>query len=657
MTNAAPADTTNTVTQTKLDKIAILDCGAQYTKVIDRRVREMNVSTVILPLGTDPINLDPTELSGIIISGGPGSVYEAGSPQCDAKIFQLGLPILGICYGMQLMNHIHGGVIESTPIKEYGVTEIEIKTDSKLFLGLERKQSVLMSHGDSTVKLAEGFSATGSTTDGIVAAIENPTLNMYGVQFHPEVELSENGQAMLRNFLYNIAGCSGNFVIEDRLEGAISQIQQQVGSRNVFVLVSGGVDSSVTAALLLKALGPEKVFAVHIDSGFMRHNESDLVCDALKALGLKHLQHIKAQDDFLNTQIEIQGTAQPPLKEVTDPELKRRIIGDVFYQLTQKAISAQKLDLDNTLIAQGTLRPDLIESGNPDVSTSANTIKTHHNDVPVIQEQRKKGLIIEPNRDWHKDEVRQVGRLLGLPEALVIRQPFPGPGLAIRTLCADRPYVTDEFEQIQEHIRLHTKKVSTQNVKLDARLLPVKSVGVQGDARSYRYLAVLFGDYETLDWPTLQKLAQDIPNQVHAVNRVALVLNQKSLPELITDITPTHLTPETLTKLQKLDHAVAEAFQKAGYFSPISQLLSVLLPIDTQKISTQKNNTQNQGRHSLAIRGVVTSDYMTARPVRWGEEVPFKFLQELSKSLSAIEAIDLVMVDITGKPPATVEWE
>lgn len=647
MTHPAPTQESSQQTSgqqahTKLDKVAILDCGAQYTKVIDRRVRELNVSTTILPLDTDPSQLSPAEYSGIIISGGPGSVYEEDSPQCDPAIFKLGLPVLGICYGMQLMNHYHGGVIESTPLKEYGVTAIQVESGSKLFNGLDAKQSVLMSHGDSTVKLADGFTVTGKTDDGIVAAIENPAINMYGVQFHPEVELSENGHQMLKHFLYRVCACTGNFVIGDRLETAVQQIQHQAGDRNVFVLVSGGVDSSVTAALLLKALGPEKVFALHIDSGFMRHDESNLVCDALQALGLKHLQHLKAQKEFLETCVEINGQLQPPLREVTDPELKRRIIGDVFYQLTQKAISEQKLDLENTLIAQGTLRPDLIESGNPDVSVSAHTIKTHHNDVPVIQEQRKKGLIIEPNRDWHKDEVRQIGRLLGLPEALVIRQPFPGPGLAIRLLCAERPYITEQFDEIQEQIQLHAKKAN-----LDARLLPVKSVGVQGDARSYSYLAALFGDYENLDWPTLQKLAQDIPNQVHAINRVVLVLNKKSLPQKITDVTKTYLVPETIDSLRKLDHTVAQAFQKEGYFAPISQLLSVLVPVDSE----------NKGRHSLAIRGVVTSDYMTARPVYWGKEVPFPFLKSLAGQLASAENLDLVMVDITGKPPATVEWE
>lgn len=626
----------------KLDKVAILDCGAQYTKVIDRRVRELNVASVILPLEIDPNQISPAEFSGIIISGGPASVYEADSPNCNPKIFELGLPVLGICYGMQLMNDHFGGVIESTPLKEYGVTEITIETDCPLFEGLDATQEVLMSHGDSTVKLADGFHVIGKSNDGVVAAIECREKNMLGVQFHPEVELSVNGQRMLKNFLYNTCQMTGNFVIEDRLALVLEQIQQQVGDRNVLVLVSGGVDSSVTAALLLKALGPDKVYAVHIDSGLMRHQESDLVCDALTALGLQHLQHIKAENEFLNTRVEINGQLQPPLCEVTDPELKRRIIGDVFYQLTQRAIESQQLDLNQTLIAQGTLRPDLIESGNPDISATAHTIKTHHNDVPIIQEQRKKGLIIEPNRDWHKDEVRQIGRLLGLPEALVIRQPFPGPGLGIRILCADTPFTTPEFETIQT--RLHTLAARHQ---LQGVLLPVKSVGVQGDARSYSYLAALAGDYETLNWKQLQQLAQDIPNQIHLINRVALVLNKKQLPDRIHQITPTHLKPETIDTLRRIDHQVAQTFQKAGYYTGISQLLSVLVPVDSE----------NRGRHSVAIRGVMTSDYMTARPLKIGEEIPFEFFKSLGDSITAAHEIDLVMVDITGKPPATVEWE
>lgn len=621
----------------KTDKVAILDCGAQYTKVIDRRVRELNIDTEIFPLEVDPAELIAAGVDALILSGGPGSVYDPTSPHCDPKLFELGLPVFGICYGMQLMNDHFGGVIEGTDTKEYGVTAIDIEKDSPLFEGLADQQIVLMSHGDSTVQLAPGFRVIGiSKSHGdheVVAAIEDPQRKMVGVQFHPEVELTENGQEILKNFLYGVCGMTGNFILEDRLEQSIAQIQQQVGDRNVLVLVSGGVDSSVTAALLLKALGPERVYAVHIDSGLMRHEESDLVCDALLDLGFKHLRRMNAEREFLS-----------PLGQLSDPELKRRVIGDVFYQLTQKAIAEANLDLEQTMIAQGTLRPDLIESGNPDVSATAHTIKTHHNDVPIIQEQRKKGLIIEPNRDWHKDEVRQIGRLLGLPEALVIRQPFPGPGLAIRMLCTDRPFLTGEFDAYQEQLQ---SLIDSEGLPLQGCLLPVKSVGVQGDARSYSYLAAIAGDYESIDAIKLQRLAQNIPNQIHAVNRVVLVLNKSELPPSIKTTTKTYLNHQTISKLRQLDHIVTSAFQNAGYLADISQLLTVLVPVDT---------TDQQG-HSVAIRGVVTSDYMTARPVAWGQEVPWEFMQVLAKKLTEVAGVDLVMVDLTGKPPATVEYE
>ncbi|HEY9745837.1 MAG TPA: glutamine-hydrolyzing GMP synthase, partial [Oculatellaceae cyanobacterium] len=428
----------HSASQKPMEKVALLDCGAQYTKVIDRRVRELNVDTEIFPVDV-PASQLKGRFSGIILSGGPNSVYEEGAPQCDPGIFDLGIPVLGICYGMQLMNRHFGGTVLPSPTKEYGETEVTIQPSCLLFDGLEEKQHVLMSHGDSVGQPAPDFEVVGRSIDThhheVVAAIQNVKARFYGVQFHPEVELSVNGGKMLENFLYKVCGLTGGFVLDDRLEVVLEGIRQKVGDKKVFVLVSGGVDSSVTAALLVKALRPDQVYAVHIDSGMMRHQESDLVCEALQAIGLKHMERIDAEEIFLNATTDIDGQTVGPLCQVTNPEHKRRIIGDVFYHLVTDAIRRSGLDLNETFIAQGTLRPDLIESGNREISAQAHTIKTHHNDVPLIQEQRKKGLIIEPNRDWHKDEVRKIGRMLGLPEELVMRHPFPGPGLAIRVLC------------------------------------------------------------------------------------------------------------------------------------------------------------------------------------------------------------------------------
>lgn len=642
-----PAKATNT--DKKIEKIALLDCGAQYTKVIDRKVRELNVDTAIFPVDVKADELKG-DFSGIILSGGPNSVYEDGAPQCDPAIFDLGIPVFGICYGMQLLNRHFGGTVLPSPTKEYGETEVTVDPDCLLFDGLEPQQHVLMSHGDSVGEPAPGFRVVGSSPSShdheVVAAIQNSEARIYGVQFHPEVELSVNGGRMLENFLYKICGLSGSHVLGDRLEESLDAIRAKVGDKNVFVLVSGGVDSSVTAALLVKALRPEQVYAVHIDSGMMRQQESDLVCEALKAIGLRHLERVNAEETFLNATTEMDGKLVGPLCQLTDPESKRRIIGDVFYHLVTDAIRRSGLNLDDTFIAQGTLRPDLIESGNRDVSSQAHTIKTHHNDVPLIQEQRKKGLIIEPNRDWHKDEVRKVGRMLGLPEELVMRHPFPGPGLAIRVLCSDQPYLTDEYDSANRALQGLAAEVGLQAV-----LLPIQSVGVQGDARSYRYCAALKGDLSKLTWAEIRTLAQKIPNRIHAINRVALLLNEKTLPTEIKTITPTHLNPVTLEKLRVLDAMVTDGFRAEGIHDAISQLFTVMIPIDTAEPGG------GVFKHSFVIRAVVTSDYMTARPAALLDEIPLQFIRNLVDDLASQPNVDLVLYDITSKPPATVEWE
>ncbi len=653
-----------------LERVALLDCGAQYTKVIDRRVREMNVDTAIFPVSVSADTLRG-EFSGIILSGGPNSVYDADAPQCDPAIFELGIPVFGICYGMQLMNRHFGGTVLPSPTKEYGETVITVETDCLLFDGLGASQPVLMSHGDSVGEPAPGFRVSAISADthhkSVVAGIENRAAGFYGVQFHPEVELSVNGGTMLENFLYKICKLTGAHVLDNRLDAALDEIRTQVGDKNVFVLVSGGVDSSVTAALLVKALKPEQVFAVHIDSGMMRHEESDLVCNALQAIGLRHLERVNAEQTFLNatTEIDTPGGGKltiGPLCAETDPERKRRIIGDVFYHLVTDAISRSGLDLTQTFIAQGTLRPDLIESGNKDVSSTAHTIKTHHNDVPLIQAQREKGLIIEPNRDWHKDEVRKVGRMLGLPEALVMRHPFPGPGLAIRTLCADQPFFTDAYEQINNDLQALSREIGFQ-----ALLLPVQSVGVQGDSRTYSYVAALKGDWQNMPWTEIRELARKIPNRIHQINRVALLLNDQPLPNQLQTITPTHLNPESLAKLRAVDYQVTDAFTQQGLYSHISQLFTLMLPVGASPTA-----------HSFVIRAVVTNDYMTARPaalitkaddvlsdvtdsgatsVNKVSGIPADFIFALANRIAEAPDIDWVLYDITGKPPATVEWE
>ena len=630
------------------ERVAILDCGAQYTKVIDRRVRGLNVESIILPVDSSANTLKHLQLSGIILSGGPGSVYDAASPQCDPAIFELGVPVLGICYGMQLMAHHNGGTVKQTQQREYGETIIDVDSECVVFQGLDPAQRVLMSHGDSVIELPKGFKQVATSEGGIIAAIADTERQLYGFQFHPEVELSEHGLTMLQQFLMGACRLTGAFKLENRLDDIIAELQQTIGQNPVAVLVSGGVDSSVVAALLLKALGPEQVYAVHVDTGLMRHEESDLVCDALQAVGLKHLKRLDASEQFLNAKGELDGRAIGPLVTETDPEAKRRLIGDTFFHLIDAEMKALFTDLESqsgqVFLAQGTLRPDLIESGNAGISHGAQKIKTHHNDVPLIQEQRQKGLVVEPNKDLHKDEVRQLGRLLGLPEPLVVRQPFPGPGLGVRVLCATEPFGLAAYTEQNQAL-----KALASEYDLNATLLPVRTVGVQGDGRTYSYLAAIQADdaLTAEGYARVERAAREIPNRLASVNRLVLHLAGDPLPEVLKGITPTTLTDDAITQLRTADHRVTQAMTDAGCLSAISQLLSVLIPLDAT----------SQGRRSIGVRAVVTSDFMTARAARLGEVIPFDTLQALADELATQTDCAHVFYDVTGKPPATVEWE
>ena len=431
-----------------MEKLAILDCGGQYTKVIDRRVRELGVKSDIFPINVKAETLK--EYQSVILSGGPNNIGEQQRLGFDKTIFELGVPVLGICYGMQLMSDHFGGVVDSNIVKEYGQNEVIINNKVPIFDGLAEKQQVLMSHGD-TVRIApNGFEVIAKSGEAI-AAIGNVQNKMYGFQFHPEVDLTEEGMKMLENFIRKVANYKEVYALDDRIETSIKMIREKVKDNKIIVLVSGGVDSAVTAALLVKALNPDNIYAIHIDSGFMRKNESDVICENLKELGLKNLIRENAKDYFFNTVVEVEGKKIGPLVETVDPETKRQIIGEIFIKIANNVIERLGLDPKTTFIAQGTLRPDLIESGNPDISGFAHKIKTHHNDVAIVREARKKGLIVETNSDWHKDEVRKVARKLGLEESIASRQPFPGPGLAIRLLCHDKKEeVKIEAEDVQK---------------------------------------------------------------------------------------------------------------------------------------------------------------------------------------------------------------
>ena len=365
--------------------VAILDAGAQYGKVIDRRLRELRVECVLLPLSTPAAHL--SQYKALIVSGGPQSVYGPQAPHFDPGLFSAGVPVLGICYGMQLLNYAHGGTVAKKARREDGVFEVRLEGESRLFEGIGEKTEVLLTHGDSIETPAEGFRVTGRSGD-IVAAMECEEKRLYGVQFHPEVDLSVDGNAIFSNFLFNVCGLSGSYTMACREQSAIEYIRESVGDKRVLVLVSGGVDSSVCAALLHKALGPERVIALHIDHGFMRHNESKDVVEALGALGLP-IEALDATDDFAKAVTEVNGETSLPLERECRPELKRKIIGDTFMRVTQAMVSKRGLTAEDVFLAQGTLRPDLIESASSLVSSNANVIKTHHNDTQLVRDLRE----------------------------------------------------------------------------------------------------------------------------------------------------------------------------------------------------------------------------------------------------------------------------
>jgi len=622
------------VVEPSSELVAILDAGAQYGKVIDRRIRSLCVKSEILPMDTSAEELG--KYKAIIISGGPNSVYSPTAPDYDPRIFSLGKPILGICYGMQLINQVMGGRVGKKERREDGPCNIIVDSSSVLFEGLEPNQEVLMSHGDSILRLAPGFK-TVADSNGIVAAIENTQKKLYGTQFHPEVDLTVHGKDILRKFLFEIAGFSGNFTMEDREQRAIDYIKEIIGEREVLVLVSGGVDSTVCAVLLVKALGSERVHAIHVDNGFMRYGESIKVAKALEVAGV-HLSSVNASSAFYNATTVINGLVTLPLGEVVDPETKRKIIGDTFMNVAEEAIANLGLDPGRVVLAQGTLRPDLIESASKIASGKADSIKTHHNDTAAVRKLREEGKIVEPLRDYHKDEVRELGKSLGLPDEIVWRQPFPGPGLAIRIICAEKPYMEEDFDEIRGYLQT----LSTE--KMSVTLLPIKTVGVQGDGRSYSYLVGLSGE---MNWEELFKMARRIPKEVRKVNRVVYIFG-KPIEGEIRKITQTHLTSDVISQLQLADEIVNQELLKNGLVRTLSQVPVISFPIDFD----------GQGKRSIGIRTFITNDFMTGVPAIPGRDVPEEVLETMiQRILGEVPGISRVVYDLTSKPPGTTEWE
>ncbi|CAF3054290.1 unnamed protein product [Rotaria sp. Silwood2] len=718
------------------DKVAILDAGSQYAKVIDRRIRELSVYSELVPLQISVNELLLRQYKAIIISGSPGSVNDPNPVYYDPQLFECNLPILGICYGLQMLIKHRGGTIVRQSVREDGQFQVELNiTECPLFKDMKPLENVLLTHGDSIEQLGENLIAIG-TSESFIVACADKEKPIYGVQFHPEVDLTDNGIQVFKNFLFEIAHCRATFTMGCRIQDSFSTIRSFVKDQPVFVLCSGGVDSSVCAALLTRALASEQVKLVSIDNGFLRQNESNEIRETLSQFAT--VNYIDASQRFskAKTYVRVKTTLSPnekasvsqrrpsvstnflslfdadilleetlPLNEEVDPEHKRKIIGDTFIKVVQEFLRDNNFTFDDIILAQGTLRPDLIESASHLASQGghADAIKTHHNDSPMVRELRKLNRVIEPLKDFHKDEVRQIGVTLGLHPDVIYRHPFPGPGLAIRILCTDESYMPIEyFSQTSSLLRTIINystmvgkqnallatldKVFTQNEQLLLKnltssdqhdytsvLLPIRSVGVQGDARTYSFAAAISSNDEKPNWNELFILARMITKACHHINRVVYILGKKILDSEISQVTRTTLTPDIIDKARACDYHAMIIMKKYGAYSSISQMPVVLIPIEFDRECTKKMNDKGEEQiipdtniqsithscqHSVVLRTFLTKDFMTGKSALPGETFPAEMLNDICQTIKTnVPGISRILYDLTSKPPATTEWE
>ncbi|UCF37278.1 MAG: glutamine-hydrolyzing GMP synthase [Acidobacteriota bacterium] len=602
------------------DAIAVIDFGGQYAHLIATKVRRHHVLAEI----RQPE--DPTEefkgYKGIIVSGSPALASKGEDSAYNKGIYDLDIPILGLCFGHQeIAQHYGGKVVHGG--REWGHADMHLTGDHPMFEGLGPVEQVWMSHFDSVAEIGPEFKELGYTVLGSgkqhrYAAIGSDTLKRYGFQFHAEVDDTPNGDRMIANFVLGVCGCTPSWSMDRYIDEQVQRIREQVGGNSVFLLASGGVDSTVAAKLFANALGPDRLRLLHIDNGLMRKEESRKVVEMFKLLDLeKSLHFVDASEDFLEA-----------LHGVVEPEQKRTLIGNTFIEVFER--EARRLGIEDHLLGQGTIYPDTIETGG---TKRADTIKTHHNRVPIIAEMMARGRVVEPLVELYKVEVRELGEKLGIPSKLIWRHPFPGPGLGVRLLCSEGLEDTAALKELSADV-----ESAASSFGLSTTVLPIKSVGVKADVRSYEHPVLITGKAE---WGEILEASGTILKEVAGINRCLLNLVSET-PQALKPLAAT-TTRERLDLLREADAIVMEGLRRYGLYDSIWQCPTVLVPLEID----------GKGRELCIIRPVHSERAMTASAARLPEEL----LQELKSQILALPGISGVAFDLTSKPPGTIEWE
>ncbi len=598
--------------------IAIVDLGGQYCHLIKRRLRDLGVRSEIY--GSEVRARKLGHHSAVILSGGPRSVYEKDAPSIDPKVLKLDVPILGICYGHQLLAQMLGAKVEKNR-PEYGHTKLSVVAENTLFKGTPRKQIVWMSHSDSVVELPPNLVTLASTGHCRNSAFSDPGKRLYGVQFHPEVTDTRCGGQILDNFISIVPRIRRKIDPKLRVKELIEEIKTKAGENSIFFLVSGGVDSTVAFVLCSKALPRKRILGLYVDTGLMRKGETEELRSNLAALGLA--DRLRIRDESALFLRHLTGK--------TDPEEKRKIIGRLFVEVQSKVLRELGIGRKNWLLGQGTIYPDTIESGGS--NGRAAVIKTHHNRCPEIFRLLEKGLVIEPLAEFYKDEVRQVGGLLGLDPKLTNRWPFPGPGLAIRCICSPEDNSPQKLDSsVERLIHQYGYKGVT---------FPIQSVGVQGDTRTYKQVVALKSDRYAINYEVLQPLSSRLCNLHTDTNRVILQITNPKRELRKASIVRTVLSSGRLDTLREADFVVRKVMEEDNLTDTVWQFPVVLIPVSFNK------------GESVVLRPVNSEDGMTAD---FGK-LPVRSLRRMASEIMNIPNIDCVFLDVTTKPPATIEWE